>query len=196
MRRAICLAFATLLTACADNSPNVIFETNLGSIEIEVDLKKAPLSGADFLYYVDENLYDGQSFYRTVKADSDPLGMGMSLVQGGRSDLQPVTMLLNHEPTGITGLSNVKGSVAIARDAPGTGNAAFFFINMSDNLFLDQGGTRNPDGQGYAVFGNVVAGMDVAQAIQIQPTGGTTTSPIPNGQLITDPIIIRRAYRK
>lgn len=196
MRRVLSLAFAGLLTACADNSPNVIFETNLGSIEIEVDLKKAPLSGADFLYYVDENLYDGQSFYRTVRDDNDPLDMGMSIVQGGRNDLQPVTMLLTHERTSTTGLSNVTGSVAIARDAPGTGSAAFFFINMADNLFLDQGGTRNPDGQGYAVFGNVVDGMDVAKAIQAQPTGGETTSPIPNSQLISEPIIIRRAYRK
>ncbi|MGJ8564447.1 MAG: peptidylprolyl isomerase [Alphaproteobacteria bacterium] len=196
MRRVLSLALLGLLAACTDNRPNVLLETDLGTIEIEVRLDKSPLSGADFLYYVDEKLYDGQAFYRTVISDNDPLNMGMSLIQGGRLDLQPITMLLPHEPTGITGLSNVSGSVTIARDAPGTGSAAFFFINIGDNLFLDQGGTRNPDGEGYAVFGNVVDGMDVAKAIQARATGGTVASPIPDNQLISEPVYIRKAYRK
>lgn len=196
MRRVLSLALLGLLAACADTRPNVLLETDLGTIEIEVRLDKSPLSGADFLYYVDEKLYDGQAFYRTVRSDNDPLNMDMSLIQGGRLDLQPITMLLPHEPTGITGLSNVSGSVTIARDAPGTGSAAFFFINIGDNLFLDQGGTRNPDGEGYAVFGNVVDGMDVAKAIQARATGSTVASPIPDNQLISEPVYIRKAYRK
>jgi len=142
------------LGACADSDPNVVFETELGAIEIEVYPDRAPISAGDFLYYVDQGLYDGEGFYRTVRADNDPRDMGMSLIQGGRLDLQPVTPGIEHERTSDTGLSNVAGSVSIARDAPGTGSAAFIFINIGDNLFLDYGGARNADGEGYAVFGH------------------------------------------
>ena len=77
----------TGLTACGskvDKSPNVILETSLGAIEIEVYPEKAPLSAGDFLNYVDRKYYHGQGFYRVVRADNDPRQMGMSLIQGGR----------------------------------------------------------------------------------------------------------------
>jgi peptidyl-prolyl cis-trans isomerase A (cyclophilin A) len=189
-------ACLVVLSACSDSSPNVILETDLGTIEIEVYPKKAPQTAADFLYYVDEKLYDGQSFYRTVTADTDPDQMGMSLIQGGRTDLQPITMLLRHEPTNQTGLSNVSGSVSVARDAPGSASAAFFFINVNDNLFLDYGGERNPDGQGYAVFGQVTDGMDVVKRIQSGQTKTDPSPPFSDGQVLVKPVVIKKAYRK
>jgi len=146
------LTALTLLSGCADKRPNVVLQTELGAIEIEVYKDKAPISAADFLYYVDNGLYDNEGFYRVVRADNDPLGMGMSIVQGGRLDTLPVTAGITHELTTQTGLSNVAGTVSIARDAPGSGSAAYFFINTQDNPFLDTGGVRNPDGQGYAAF--------------------------------------------
>lgn len=182
------------LAACADNNPNVVFETSLGTIEIEVYPEKAPLSSADFLYYVDEGLYNDQAFYRSVTAKTDPREMGMSLIQGGRADLLPITQGIDHETD--TGISNVSGSVAIARDAPGTGSAAFFFINIGDNTFLDYGGERNADGQGYAAFGTVVDGMDIVRQIQAQPTGNTGGDPLTEAQFLTQPIPILKAYRK
>ncbi len=187
---------ALSLTACMDNSPNVILETELGNIEIEVYPKKAPISANDFLYYVDNGLYDQQGFYRTVRADNDPLEMGMSLIQGGRLELAPVTSPIEHETTELTGMTNSSGSVAIARDAPGTGSAAYFFINIGDNLFLDYGGERNPDGQGYAVFGKVISGMDVIRAVQARPSTGPSASEVTQGQFLTEPVIISKAYRK
>lgn len=190
----ISLSTAFILSACADNSPNVIMETELGAIEIEVYPMAAPLSSADFLYYVDEGLYDGQTFYRSVTPENDPRKMGMSLIQGGRADLLPVTQAIEHETK--TGLSNVAGTVSIARDMPGTGSAAFFFINIGDNTFLDYGGKRNPDGQGYASFGTVVKGMDVVKKIQAQPLGNTGGDPVTDGQFLTKPITITKAYRK
>ncbi len=197
MKRLISGAVLALaLGACADSSPNVILETDLGPIEIEVYPKKAPASANDFLYYVDHGLYDNQGFYRTVRADNDPLEMGMSLIQGGRLELEPLTSTIDHETTEMSGMTNVSGSVAIARDAPGTGSAAYFFINIGDNHFLDYGGERNPDGQGYAVFGQVVSGMDVIRAIQALPSSGPSASQVTEGQFLNDPVIISKAYRK
>lgn len=190
-------AFAALsLTACSDKTPNIILDTTAGPIEIEVYPNKAPLSAADFLYHVDNGLYDGQGFYRVVTQATDPLEMGMSLIQGGRLDLVPVTAAIDHEPTGGTGLSNITGSVAIARDAVNTGSAAYFFINLGDNKFLDEGGERNPDGAGYAVFAQVVSGLDIAYKIQSGSVAATTPLSGTENQFLEAPIIITKAYRK
>ena len=187
---------AVILTSCGDKTPNVILDTTAGQIEIEVYPNKAPLSAADFLYHVDNGLYDGQGFYRVVTAATDPLDMGMSLIQGGRLDLVPVTAAIDHEPTGASGLSNIAGSVTIARDAVDTGSAAYFFINLGDNSFLDEGGVRNPDGAGYAVFGRVISGLDVAHDIQSGTVKAATPLAGTENQFLDVPIIINRAYRK
>ena len=184
------------LSACGDKSPNVIFETDAGQIEIEVYPKKAPLTAADFLYHVDEGLYDGQGFYRVVTPQTDPLDMGMSLIQGGRLDLVPVTASVDHEGTNGSGLSNVTGSVAMARDAVNTGSAAYFFINLDNNIFLDEGGERNPDGAGYAVFGRVISGLDVARTIQSGDVAPSTRLAGTENQFLQSPVTIKKAYRK
>lgn len=190
------LALCAALGACADKSPNVILDTDLGKIEIEVYPKKAPLSSADFLYYVDEGLYNGEGFYRVVRPETDPRQLGMEIIQGGRLDGETVTPGIGHETTEMTGLTNGPGSVSIARDAPGSGSAAYFFINISNNDFLDFGGKRNPDGQGYAVFGKVVRGMDVVKSIQAQESKGASENPATEGQYLTTPVKIKSASRK
>lgn len=199
MRPFLIGAAALVLAACGskvDTSPNVIFETELGAIEIEVYPEKAPLSAGDFLAYVDRQYYNEQGFYRVVRADNDPREMGMSLIQGGRLDVEPVLPFIAHETTEDTGLRNDAGSVAIARDEPGTGTAAYFFINVGNNNYLDYGGERNSDGQGYAVFGKVVRGMDVVKEIQKGEANRPTDSEYTTGQYLTTPIIITKAYRK
>ena len=189
----------TGLTACGskvDKSPNVILETSLGAIEIEVYPEKAPLSAGDFLNYVDRKYYHGQGFYRVVRADNDPRQMGMSLIQGGRLNIESVGAPIAHETTKMTGLRNKAGSVAIAREEPGTGSAAFFFINIDDNNFLNEGGERNPDGQGYAVFGQVVSGMDVIKKIQAMDVARESDDERTQGQFLKEPVIISKAFRK
>ncbi len=193
---ALTLTAFTLLSACADKRPNVVLQTEMGPIEIEVYKDKAPISAADFLYYVDNGLYDNEGFYRVVRADNDPLEMGMSLIQGGRLDTLPLTSGIAHERTTQTGLSNITGTISIARDEPGSGSAAYFFINIGDNSFLDTGGTRNPDGEGYASFGRVISGMDVVRAIQNQEANGVSDNGVTEGQILTKPVRITRAYRK
>lgn len=187
-----------MLTACSAqvDDPVVVLETTFGSIEITVYPDKAPISASNFLHYVDAGYYDGQGFYRVVHRENDPRDMGMSLIQGGRLDSVMMGNPIAHELTTDTGMSNANGTVSIARDAPGTGSAAYFFINIGNNDFLDTGGTRNPDGQGYATFGRVTDGLDVAREIQMLDTSAESDATVTEGQILTDPVIITRAYRK
>lgn len=186
------------MAACSGapkNNPIVILETTSGPIEITVYPDKAPISAADFLRYVDGGFYNDQGFYRTVHAGNDPRDMGMSLIQGGRLDREIIGETIAHELTTETGMSNRDGAVAIARLEPGTGSATYFFINVGNNDFLDTGGIRNPDGQGYATFARVTSGMDVVRAIQAMKTIEDEDPVTPN-QTLTEPVIIKRAYRK
>ena len=187
-----------MVAGCAAqvDRPIVVLETSAGEIEMTVYPEKAPISAGDFLRYVDEGLYDGQGFYRVVHAENDPRDMGMSLIQGGRLDQEMVGGPIAHELTTDTGISNADGAVAIARLEPGTGSAAYFFINIGNNDFLDTGGTRNPDGQGYATFARVIKGLDVARAIQSMATSAESDEAVTQGQILKDPVIITRAYRK
>jgi peptidyl-prolyl cis-trans isomerase A (cyclophilin A) len=200
--RNILLSTTLLLAACSasiqpsSNEPVVLLETTEGPIEITVYPDRAPISAGDFLRYVDGKHYDGQGFYRVVRADNDPRDMGMSLIQGGRLDQEVIGGPIAHELTTQTGISNANGAVAIARDAPGTGSATYFFINVGNNDFLDTGGTRNSDEQGYATFGRVTDGMDVVKRIQAMEAKGVSDLGVTNGQILTEPVIIVRAYRK
>lgn len=188
---------ALFLAACSDaRTTHVVLDTDLGAIEVEVFNERAPISSADFLYYVDNGLYDGEGFYRAVRPESDPLGLGMQIIQGGLLGLESVTASIDHETTQATGLSHIDGAISIARDAPGTGSAAYFFISIGDNKALDFGGVRNPDGQGYAAFGQVTKGMDVVRAIQLRETEGSSESEITQGQFLTEPVKIIKAKRR
>lgn len=191
------LTGALTLGACGDaRITQVVLETDLGAIEVEVYNERAPISSTDFLYYVDNGLYDGEGFYRAVRPETDPLGLGMQIIQGGLLGMESVTASIDHETTQTTGLSHLDGAVSIARDEPGTGSAAYFFISIGENTALDYGGKRNPDGQGYAVFGQVTKGMDVVRAIQLRETEGATESEVTQGQFLTEPVIITAAKRR
>lgn len=189
------VAVFVLWSCGGEKMPYVIFETELGNIEIEVYPERAPLSANNFLYYVDNGLYDGEGFYRAVRPETDPLEMGMEIIQGGLLSMETVTAPIEHEITKITGLSHIDGAISIARDEPGTGSAAYFFISIGDNTFLDYEGKRNPDGQGYAVFGQIVKGMDVVRAIQTQKTGGVSEAEVTQGQILNTPVKIIKAKR-
>lgn len=203
MRTILLSVCAAALAACGGGDdtlkPTVVLDTSAGTIEVQVDQEKAPFSAGNFLYYVDNGLYDGQSFYRVVRPETDPRDMGMHLIQGGRADseLAPGTGFIRHEPTSETGFSHTDGAISIARDAVDTGSAAYFFITIGEaNTFLDHGGARNPDGQGYAVFGHITSGMDVVRKINAMPSDGKTENPVTQGQWLTEPVTITKAYRK
>lgn len=186
------------LAACSsdEKTTRVVMQTGLGAIEIDVYKSRAPLTAANFLYYVDNDLYDEQGFYRAVRPETDPRGLDMQIIQGGLLSMESVTAPIDHETTEMSGLSHIDGAVSMARDEPGTGSAAYFFISIGDNTSLDYGGSRNPDGQGYAVFGQVVKGMDVVRAIQLRETKGPSESEVTSGQFLTEPVKIIQVKRK
>jgi len=136
--------------------------TSLGDIVVELDREKAPKTVDNFLQYVKAGHYDGTVFHRVIEN---------FMVQGGgmKPDMteKPTRAPIPHESR--SGLTNVRGTVAMARTMDPNSATAQFFINVKDNPFLDQANAR--DGNGYAVFGKVVSGLDVVDKIRAVPVG-------------------------
>jgi peptidyl-prolyl cis-trans isomerase A (cyclophilin A) len=145
----------------------VRIETVLGDIDIKVWQDRAPASAGYFLADVRAGRYDGSTFFRIVTlANQDAEDhRKIEVIQGGlkhtRDDLPPA---IPHETTAMTGLRHSKGTVSLARFAPGAVYHSFF-ICLRDEPALDFGGLRHPDGQGFAAFGEVVGGFDVVERI-------------------------------
>jgi peptidyl-prolyl cis-trans isomerase A (cyclophilin A) len=178
----LCLAAPAL----AQPAPvRVLVETEAGNITLEVDLARAPVTGANFLRYVDQRRYDGATFYRAM-----PGGPGRGLIQAGVDHARRLPPIA-HEPTSRTGLSHVDGAVSIARDAPGTATADIT-IMLGDMTYLDAGGV-DPDG--YAVFARVVDGMDAVRRIHAAPTSPTEGEGSMRGQMLSPRIRIISARR-
>lgn len=173
---------------------DVLMKTSMGDITIELYPDKAPLTVANFLRYVDEKRYAGARFYRTVRADNDRNPDNpINVVQGGieyQSSLPPVA----HETTQMTGLKHVDGTISMARLAPGTASSEFF-ICLGDNPNLDFGKQRNADGQGFAAFGRVIAGIDVVRRIHAASSNAPTDEPYVRGQVLDAPVAIRSLER-
>lgn len=173
--------------AAAQTAPvPVVIETELGTIEAEIDAVHAPISAANFLRYVDAGLYEGARFHRTVKPDNQPNNeVKIEVVQAGTAprtrQFDPIPL----ERTSVTGLKHKDGTLSMARNGPDTATSDFS-ICVGDQPSLDFGGKRNPDGQGFAAFGRVTKGMDVVRKIQAAPA---------EGQRLTPPVRILRITR-
>jgi peptidyl-prolyl cis-trans isomerase A (cyclophilin A) len=156
----------------ANKNPLVVIATQYGDIECEVYPDKAPVSAKAFLAFVDSGFYNRSSFYRILSEDNQPMGSApASLIQGGlwgTGNKREYLAGLPHESTKATGLSHVNGALSLARQDTGTATTEFF-ICIGDQPGFDFGGENNPDGQGYAVFGKVVKGMDIVQKIYRRP---------------------------
>jgi len=173
----------------------VVFETEKGAIEIAVDTEHAPRTAANFLKYVDGKFYDGGTINRAVRPDNTVRhDFEIQVIQfqidreRRREEFPPVPL----ERTSVTGLKHLDGAVSMARNGPDTATASFSIV-IGDQPEMDLGGRRNPDGQGFAVFGRVVRGMDVVKAIQASPTG--TSGPY-GPESLEPPIRILKAYRR
>lgn len=184
LRRRLRPAFAALLVALALPlgawAQKVRFDTSAGVIVIELDPAKAPKTVANFVDYVKAGHYDGTVFHRVIPD---------FMIQGGgfTPDLQQKATRPPIPLESRNGLNNVRGSVAMARTSVPDSATAQFFVSVKDNDFLDAG--KAADGQGYAVFGKVVAGMDVVDAIAKVPT--KTQGPYQN--VPVTPVVIRKA---
>ena len=146
-----------------DKNPVVTVTTNKGNIRIELDAARAPITTENFLNYVNDGYYDGLIFHRVIPG---------FMIQGGGFDSQmkqKATKAPIKNEAG-NGLKNQTGSIAMARTNVVDSATAQFFINVKDNDFLNQKNTST-DGFGYAVFGQVIEGMDVVRAIEKVKTG-------------------------
>jgi peptidyl-prolyl cis-trans isomerase A (cyclophilin A) len=170
----------------------VRIETPHGPIDLAIDTKRAPVTSANFLRYVDGGFYDGGRFHRATRPDNytpaPPNRPMMQVIQAGinpqrRKEAFPPLPL---ERTSVTGLTHVVGTVSMARATEADTARSDFFICLDDQPSLDFGGMRFDDGQGAAAFGRVVSGMEVVRRIQQQPV---------EKQALTPPIPITRAAR-
>lgn len=146
------------------NAPKVVFTTSVGDFTVELYPDKAPKTVENFLEYVNSGFYDGTAFHRVVDN---------FMVQGGG-----FTRDLKHKPTrpAITneannGLSNLRGTLAMARTMDPHSATAQFFINVVDNPRIDYSGDQDAQTWGYCVFGKIISGMDVIDKIRALPTG-------------------------
>ena len=188
-------AIATTYAAPPNQSVRATLDTELGAITVEVFPKLAPLSACDFLAYVDEGRYRGASFYRVVREDNDRGSPKIDVIQGGLQDGAPQRPPIAHETTQQTGLKHTNGTLSLARGAVGTGGAAAFFIVLGSQPSLDFGGTRNKDGQGFAAFGRVIAGMEIVERIHRMKGDAPTDDAYLRGQLLAKPVMILGAQR-
>jgi peptidyl-prolyl cis-trans isomerase A (cyclophilin A) len=160
----------------------VAIETSLGRIVVALDQAHAPLTTANFLAYVDSHKFDGESFYRAM-----PYGEG-GLIQGGiRSDARKLNPPVAFESADRTGIHNSAGAIAMAAPAPGKAQADFF-IETTDIPAFD-----GPDG--FAAFGHVIEGMDVAKAILAAPVSPTKGEGPMKGQMLDPPVRILKMER-
>ena len=145
----------------------VRIETELGDIELELFDKQASASAGYFLADVRTGRYDGSSFFRIVTLSNQSVEKHrrIAVIQGGlRHEREDLPQVIAHETTAMTGLKHLKGTISLARFAPGAVYHSFF-ICLRDEPVVDFGGARHPDGQGFAAFGRVVEGFDVVQRI-------------------------------
>ncbi|MEB2308367.1 MAG: peptidylprolyl isomerase [Candidatus Brocadiaceae bacterium] len=156
-------------------------ETNKGTIVLDLDQKAAPKTVANFLGYVSNGFYNDTIFHRVIKD---------FMIQGGgfTSDMHQKSTQAPIENEADNGLSNLRGTIAMARTMDPHSATAQFFINTADNTFLDHKG-KNSQGWGYCVFGKVVEGMNVVDAIENLPT--ITKSGFED--VPSSPVIIKRA---
>src|ERR1044072_3048458 len=142
--------------------PRVTLETSKGEIVVELYPDKAPATVKSFLAYVNEKFYDGTIFHRVISG---------FMIQGG-GFTPDMNQKATHAPVkneADNGLSNVRGSIAMARTSGQHSASSQFFVNLKDNTFLDR--AQSQDGWGYTVFGKVVSGMETVDAIAAVPTG-------------------------
>ena len=174
------MALALLGASPTVQAQKVKLATTAGDIVIELDAAKAPKTVDNFVEYVKAGHYNGTVFHRVIE-NFMIQGGGMTADMKEKSTRTPIALESRN------GLNNERGSVAMARTSDPNSATAQFFINVKDNESLNA--ARSRDGNGYAVFGKVVAGMDVVDKIRNVPTG----SKGPHQNVPIEPVTIKQA---
>lgn len=169
--------------------------TSMGSFVIMVDPAHAPITVSNYLTYVDNQWLDKGSVYRVVTAQNQgpETQYKIEVVQWGMNapdEKTPPVPAIAHETTQMTGLKHLDGTVSMARNGPGTASSEFF-ICIGDQPELDFGGRRNPDGQGFAAFGQVVSGQATVRALYRQ---GAKNQVLAHG-ILKKPIVVKTVRR-
>ena len=180
----------TDVTAADPEHPVVVLETTAGPITLELDHAKAPISVDNFLKYVDKGFYDGVVFHRVMSGFMIQTG-GMLEANGTlREKTEGAFPPIKNESG--NGLSNTRGTIAMARKPSPNSATSQFFINHDDNA-----GSLDTNGGGYAVFGKVIDGMKVVDAIAaMQTTTKTDQNGMPHQNVPAKAIILKSAKRK
>ena len=191
--------WAATLSASAADKPVVVIETSMGNISVELEPDKAPKTVANFLKYVDKDFYNGTVFHRVI-AGFMIQGGGMTADLKEKKTDKPVeneSMVYNKK-----GMSNVRGTIAMARTGDPHSATSQFFINLYDrNTFLDKAAGADGVPHGYTAFGRVIEGMDVVDKIAKVETGeGVMTDDsgrkAPAGDVPTTAVVIKSIKRK
>jgi peptidyl-prolyl cis-trans isomerase A (cyclophilin A) len=174
------MATALFAAAPAVLAQKVKLATTMGDIVIQLDAEKAPKSVANFVQYVKDRHYDGLIFHRVIST---------FMIQGGGfdADMKQKATRASIALESRNGLSNLRGTVAMARTMVPDSATSQFFINVVDNQRLDA--ANSPDGNGYAVFGKVVSGMDVVDKIRAVPVGDRAG----HQNVPQQPVVIKKA---
>jgi cyclophilin family peptidyl-prolyl cis-trans isomerase len=161
MKTFLLLIILTMTSAFGAKNPVVVIETNMGTIEVELNEEKAPGTVKNFLSYVDDKFYNGLIFHRVIDG---------FMIQGGGMDekMKEKKTKAPIKNEAHNGLRNEEATIAMARTADPNSATAQFFINVNDNSSLNY---PSPDGHGYAVFGKVTSGMHVVNRIKKVKTG-------------------------
>jgi cyclophilin family peptidyl-prolyl cis-trans isomerase len=177
---------ASLLLACNTSAaqaanPQVVLQTNLGDITLELDAQRAPITVANFLAYVDSGFYADTIFHRVIPGFMAQ-GGGFNQAMQQKATGEPIVNEAKNR------LHNERGTIAMARISDPNSATSQFYINLKMNMSLDWT-EHNP---GYAVFGRVVDGMDVVDSMVLKPTGRVNM----HQDVPVEPIIIEKAWRK
>jgi peptidyl-prolyl cis-trans isomerase B (cyclophilin B) len=164
----------------SETNPVVLMETSLGDITLELNADKAPITVANFLAYAQDGFYDGTIFHRVIE-NFMIQGGGLSAEMKEKKGGKPIKNEADN------GLSNQRGTVAMARTQVVDSATSQFFINTVDNNFLDHSGS-SPQAYGYAVFGKVKDGMETVDAIRKVATGNRG----PHQDVPSEPVVINR----
>lgn len=159
----------------------ITLHTNFGDIQLELDFERAPKTAGNFKQYAEDGYFDGTVFHRVIDK---------FMIQGGgfTKDMQQKETRETIENEADNGLKNDKGTIAMARTSDPHSASSQFFINLSNNDFLNHSG-KNTQGWGYCVFGKVTQGMDVVEKIaKVQ-----TTRHGPHQDVPAEPVVIERA---
>jgi peptidyl-prolyl cis-trans isomerase A (cyclophilin A) len=170
----------------AEGKPRVAINTPRGTIVVELEARRAPITSINFLHYVDAKKYDGGTFYRAARTPGAPTHGTIVAGPGPRVHPYPP---IPHESTTMTGLRHRAGTISLGRFAPGSATSTFF-ICASDEPFFDAHPGAKGDNLGFAAFGQVVQGMGVVRKILSLPTNGKSPFPDQQGQWLRHPVPI------